>query len=343
MGPKPLAQAGRGVKAQVLRSLTRRPLVEVAGRKVDTREPSPYPPSCHGPRLPDEALVGREGGSDLMARLVGFIGNRPDLAARAIELEQRALLVRLPETSPPGWGVGFYQGGEVLLRRRPIDERTELSLVELTRDLRGDVVLVHVRDATVGAHRTENTHPFRYRQWLYAQTGTVHAFASLRQRLLESLPEFLQRDVRGETDSELVFHLFLSFLHDAGVLDRPDVTPEVAAEALRSTHALLDRLCAEEGQAPTSMNLMLSTPEYLIGLRRGAPMALRVFEGPGDIEQLFGQEGLSRMRLPDLASCRGQLLASDFGAEGPPPNWELVPSDTLVSLSRADARSMQRL
>src|SRR3954468_21426306 len=165
-----------------------------------------------------------------MARLVVFIGNRPDLGARVIELEGRALNVRRRPGVTPGWGVGFYQGGEILLKRRPIDDRAEISLVDLTSDIRADALVAHVRVATVGSLRTENTHPFRYRQWLFANTGTVDSFATLRGRLEESLPQFLARDVRGETDSELVFHLFLAFLHDAGQLDRPAV-PAAAASA----------------------------------------------------------------------------------------------------------------
>src|SRR5262249_38094684 len=127
-------------------------------------------------------------GGETMARLVGFIGNRPDLGARMIELEGRALAVRRKAPSdasstPPGWGIGFYQAGEILLKRRPIDDRAEINLADLTRDVRADTLLAHVRLATVGAPRTENTHPFRYRQWLFANTGTVESFASLRGRL----------------------------------------------------------------------------------------------------------------------------------------------------------------
>src|SRR3954469_25397337 len=151
-----------------------------------------------------------------MARLIGFIGNRPDLGARVIELEGRALNVRRRQGVTPGWGVGFYQAGEILLKRRPIDDRPEIRIDDLTRDVRADTLIAHVRLATVGAPRTENTHPFRYRQWLFANTGTVDSFTRLRGRLTEQLPPFLYRDVRGETDSELIFHLFLSFLHDQG-------------------------------------------------------------------------------------------------------------------------------
>ena len=277
-----------------------------------------------------------------MARLVGFIGNRPDLGARVIDLEGRALAVRRKPNVTPGWGVGFYQAGEILLKRRPIDDRAEISIADLTRDVRADALLAHVRLATVGAPRTENTHPFRYRQWLFANTGTVEAFSRMRGRLAEQLPQFLHRDVRGETDSELIFHLFLSFLHDAGQLDRPNVDPHAAHEALRGAITLIDGLCAEEGAPPTALNILLSNPEYLVAIHAGAAMGYRIFQGQRDLERLFGDGGLGRMRMPDYATSRLTLIASDFD-DGLPAEWTSVPERAIVTVNRSDDPVVEKL
>ena len=171
-----------------------------------------------------------------MARLIGIIGNRPDLAARVLAFESDALRARSKGT-PLGWGLGFYQGGEVLMRRRPIDERPDIDIAKLAGDVRADLVVGHVRQATIGALRTENTHPFRYRQWLFAQTGTVSEFDQVRERLIASVPEFLRSGIRGDTDAEVVFHVFLSFLHDAGRLNDGPVEGPLVREAMRSTLA----------------------------------------------------------------------------------------------------------
>jgi glutamine amidotransferase len=283
-----------------------------------------------------------------MARLVGFIGNRPDLGPRLIELEGRGLAVRRPPQdprapiTPPGWGIGFYQAGEILLKRRPIDDRAEINLADLTRDVRADTLIAHVRLATVGAPRTENTHPFRYRQWLFANTGTVESFGRLRGRLAEQLPAFLQRDVRGETDSELIFHLFLSFLHDAGELDRPLIEPAAARQAIRGAISLVDGLCAEEGAPPTALNVLITNPEYLLAVHAGAPMGYRVFEGQRDLERLFGDGGLGRMRLPDYATSRITLVASDFD-DGLPSGWTPVAERAIVTFTRSDAPVLENL
>ena len=80
-----------------------------------------------------------------MARMFGFIGNRADLGALVLASSAEVLRVRRPADQPLGWGIGFYQAGEVLLRRRPLDDREEIDLAEAAADVRADVLLGHVR------------------------------------------------------------------------------------------------------------------------------------------------------------------------------------------------------
>jgi glutamine amidotransferase len=271
-----------------------------------------------------------------MARLVGFIGNRPDLGTRILELEAKHLRVEPQLGSIPSWGVGFYQGGEFLLKRRPIDDRPSLDLRDMTHGLRADILLAHVRVGTVGPARTENTHPFRYRQWIFAQTGTINAFNTLRGRLTDSLPQFLLRDVRGETDAELLFHLFLSFLHDAGQLDRPQVSANTARSALRSSLALVDRLCAEEGHGPSALNLLVASPEFVLAVHGRDRMMLHELHGAKDLACILGDGGLGRMRLPDFAACRVSVVASDFENDESLAGWTQVPDRAIVTLTRTE-------
>lgn len=277
-----------------------------------------------------------------MARLVGFIGNRPDLGARAIALEGDKLGVnqKPADDTTPGslsWGIGFYQGGEILLKRRPYDDHRKIGFAELTKDIKADVLIGHIRTATVGSLRTENTHPFRYRQWLFAQTGTVPMFDSLRERLRDSLPQFLARDVRGDTDGELVFYLFLSFLHDAGALTRVDVAPGEVRAAIRSTIALVDRLSAEEGAEPTKLNVLIGCGDFLMAIRCGTAMGIRDMHGRSDMERLYGAEGLSRLKIPHLASCRLSLVASDFTEDRVPSAFTSVDERSTVTFTRTEA------
>jgi len=277
-----------------------------------------------------------------MARLVGFIANRPDLCNRFAVSERRVLCTHNPQGAPWGWGVGFFQSADVLLKRRPLDERRELALSDMIADVRSDLLIAHVRRGTVGGFRTANTHPFRYRHWLFAQTGTVDGFGELHHRLYDSLPGFLQRSVRGETDGEHLFHLFLSFLHDGGRLDSLVVPPDEACAALRATLALMDRMGREEGRDASQLNLLLACPDYLLAVRSGAKMGYRMLEGRADFEALYDEQGPEKLLMPDLEPCRLAVVASDFDDGLVPEGWTEVAGDAIVVFTRTDAPTMVR-
>jgi predicted glutamine amidotransferase len=269
-----------------------------------------------------------------MARMFGFIGNRSDLGARVLKSNAELLRVRRAPAEPLGWGLGFYQAGEILLRRRPIDDRDEIDLTEAAEDIRTDVLIGHVRRASVGALRTENTHPFRYRSWVFAHTGTIGGFEHLRERLLASQPEFLRRNVRGETDSECLFYLFLSFLHDAGHLDEGHVATTHVAAALRASIALVDRLSAEEGFGPNSGDILVTNGESMLAVHRNGVTGYRVLRGKFDIEDLLGEDGTRQARIPSIDSTHFTIIASEL--ETLPAGWTAVSERTVVTLSRTD-------
>jgi predicted glutamine amidotransferase len=289
-----------------------------------------------------------------MSRLVGFIGNRPDLGPRALSAERLVARLPGPDSGGTSWGLGFYQGGEILLKRRPIDDRRELPLGDLVKDLRADVLIAHVRAPTVGTLRTENTHPFRYRQWLFAHTGTIPGFQKLGSRLRDSLPQFLERDIRGDTDSEVLFHLFLSFLHDAGTLDRSQTDVAGVRAALRSTFSVVEQLCAEEGLRPQPSNLLVACSEHVIAVHgahadpkgggaSAAAMAYRRYATRGDLERLFGDSELGRLRVSDLGSARLTIVGSDFEDDRPPSDWTRLPSPSIATFSRTEAPQIEPL
>ena len=282
-----------------------------------------------------------------MARLFGLIGNRADLASRVLASEADALRVT-SKGHPLGWGVGFYQGGDVLIRRRPIDDVAQsangrVDVTKVAGDVRADVLVGQVRNATVGALRTENTHPFRYRQWLFAQTGTLPAFDAIRERLFGSVPEFLRSSIRGDTDAEILFYVFLSFLHDAGRLNEALNDPSHVRDALRSSVSVVDGLAAEVGAGESEINIIVSNGENLFAFNRGAPMGYRILAGKHDAEALIEDDLNLRRKTPELEQMHFALIGSDFDEDASPlavssptsqSRWKAVPERAIVTLER---------
>ncbi len=230
------------------------------------------------------------------------------------------------------------------MRRRPIDERRDIDVARLAADVRADLVVGHVRHATVGALRTENTHPFRYRQWLFAQTGTVSDFEQVRDRLVASVPDFLRSGIRGDTDAEVVFHVFLSFLHDAGRLNDGLVEPPLVREALRSSLAVIDGMTAEVGAEPVRLNLMVSNGDQLVAVHRSPTvMSLRVLGGKSDADAIIGDDPQLRRKIPELARMHFTVAASDFDDAPPNGRWKPVPDCAIVTMGRDDDPRIEAL
>jgi len=206
-----------------------------------------------------------------MGYLLTCMTNRAELLGDAIAGE-KASLVAPPIDSADGYGVGFYQAGEVLHKKRPHPADRPGDWNDVVAGVRAHLAIAQVRQATDGDRRADNTHPFRMRQWLFAHAGKLAGFEAIRTRLAESLPDFLRRNIRGDTDSEYLFHLLLSFIHDAGQLDATDGSDAAVVGALRSTTTLVDRLASEVGAQPGCLNLALTNGRQIFVMRRGTPV-----------------------------------------------------------------------
>lgn len=253
-----------------------------------------------------------------MGRLLGYMANRTDRLGDVLAEEREAVGVS-DDYRPDAWGIGFYQGGEVLHKKRPKIDEGPIDWEAVSGGVRSDCVVIHFRRATVGDFRADNTHPFRMRQWLFAHNGTVKGFAAIKDRLVESLPDFLRRNVRGSTDSEHVFHVLLSFLHDAGQLENPDADEKVVRGAIRSSVALLDRYCDEVGAPEPTLNLILTNGRTMYAVRRGAP--LHVAERAG-----LPSDGPS---ASEPGAFRYVMVFSD-GEKAPPGYSAVEPGSVLV-------------
>jgi glutamine amidotransferase len=198
--------------------------------------------------------------------------DRADLLGEAL-FEEREALNRALVKGADGCGAGFYQAGEVLHRKRPRPIDGQVEWAGVLDGVRSHLAIAHVRTATTG-QGAEDTQPFRMRQWLFAHVGEVTGFDMVRERLAQSLPDFLQRNIRGHSDSELLFHVVLSFLHDAGQLESVDVSNAAVVSALRSSVMLVDRHAKEVGAKPGSLTLALTNGRQLFALRRGQALAV---------------------------------------------------------------------
>ena len=235
-----------------------------------------------------------------MSHLVAYFGNEPENLSCALFLARSALYsksARGGQRANDGFGLGFVQGGDVLLRKRPRAETSEVDLYGLARDTRADAVVGRVGltqpdsggDRPAGSNpdasvRAEDADPFRFRSWLFGSVSDVSqaAFDSVRERVLESTPSFLRRNIRGLSPSEHFFHLFLAFLHDAGILDQPTPPPTAVHVALRNSLAFVDRLLVQSGSPSLKVALVATNGRCFVATGCAYPMRYLHVEGISD-------------------------------------------------------------
>jgi predicted glutamine amidotransferase len=139
-----------------------------------------------------------------MCRVFGCVAAEP-VSIRHELLEAENPLIRQSEEHDSGWGMAVYEragGGEPTLVRFPEAAHADDEFVRAT-ELRGRIFNVHVRRATMGELRLENTHPFCLGSYTLGHNGTILRY-----------PRLLQPGMRrpaGDTDSE---HLFNRLMHD---------------------------------------------------------------------------------------------------------------------------------
>lgn len=270
-----------------------------------------------------------------MSRVLALVGNRPDVCGVAAKKYAHLLQVET-HGQALGWGIGFYQAGEALLRRRPLDDRAVIEIGALN-DIASALIIAQIRTPEIGALRTENTPPFRYRDWLFAQRGTIADFGEIQAALLERLPDFLRCNKRGETDSEAMFYSFLSCLDEAVGVDRDRISAAQIRDALRAASARLDQLLERIGKPPASIDWFVSDGEQLVALHRTGTMMVRRLEAPEELEEVLPERPPGASMHP--FSC--SLLASGLGEV--PEKWARVERERLVTMNRTDAPAIEPL
>lgn len=166
-----------------------------------------------------------------------------------------------------GFGVGWYERN---LNREPAiftsvsPAWNNRNLRYLAPKIKSNCMFAHVRAATVGHVSEANCHPFHYGNFLMMHNGGIRDFDTMKRPLLGKLSDDRFRWVKGQTDSEHIFALFLDHLLDK--TDEPGL--DDFCIAFRMTFSDLQTLADRCGnEKPMFLNLMVTNGDVLAGSR----------------------------------------------------------------------------
>ena len=129
-------------------------------------------------------------------------------------------------TNGDGFGVGWYGAAPtpgVFHSTEPA--WNDKNLRELAGHVSSALFFTHVR-ASIGSDvQQTNCHPFRHGRWLWMHNGFIDGFTTIKRDLVLTVDESLYPEIKGQTDTEVLFYLALTF----GLEDDP---PDAVARAI---------------------------------------------------------------------------------------------------------------
>lgn len=258
-----------------------------------------------------------------MCRLFGMsVGERPAKATFWL-LDAPDSLAAQSHREPDGTGLGWFErDGKPRIAKQAIAAYQDAAFAREAREISSRTFVAHIRFASTGALKVQNTHPFEQEGRLFAHNGVIEGLDRLDAHLGDDLTL-----VKGDTDSERLFALITREIAARG----GDVEAGIAA-ACEWVAANLPLL---------AINFVLADAGDLWALRYPATHALHILERePG--------------RRLEHASELGTRIVSEHGAQRPlvvvaserldsDPGWRALRSGQLVHVPPSLAVSSRML
>ena len=128
-------------------------------------------------------------------------------------------------TNGDGFGVGWYGPEETPGVFRSVEPAwNDRNLRDLAEHIESPLVFAHIRASSGTAIQQTNCHPFRHGRWLWMHNGMISDFQEVKRDLALAVDPSLYSSIEGSTDSEVFFHLALTF----GLEDDPPAAVESA-------------------------------------------------------------------------------------------------------------------
>lgn len=218
-----------------------------------------------------------------MCRWLGYLGS--PIEPRELLYDPERSLIEQSRSHAPGMavpngdgtGLGWYGHRDVpALFRSASPAWADESLREIASEVSSPLFLAHVRAGTGTAVQQTNCHPFRYGKWLFVHNGYIADFTRVRRQLLMAVRDDLFDNIQGSTDSELMFHLALTF----GLEDDPIGGLERMAGFVESVGV------AAGVEAPLQMTIGLADGEKLYAARYASGPVVNTLHVSEDIESV---------------------------------------------------------
>jgi glutamine amidotransferase len=257
-----------------------------------------------------------------MCRWLAYSGS-PVLLEELLYGRQNSLIVQslhsrlgAEETNGDGFGIGWYGDQESPAVFHSIEPAwNDRNLRELAGHITSPLVFAHIRASTGSPVQQTNCHPFRHGRWLWMHNGFLDGFTKVKRDLTVAVDPELYPEIEGTTDSELMFHLALTF----GLEDDPP-------EAVARTIGLVESVGHEHGvEFPFQGTIATSDGERIWAFRYSSEGKSRSLFFSTDVRTLRALYPDNEM-LRDLGDESRLVVSEPLGDL--PGAWNEVPESS---------------
>lgn len=228
-----------------------------------------------------------------------------------------------------GFGVGWYDrmlGSEPAVFVSMTPAWSNRNLKNIATKIKSDCIFAHVRAASVGDSSESNCHPFHFKQFMMMHNGGVGGFEKIKRKLRRGLSDEIYDWVKGETDSQHLFALFLDKITKIGEA----YTDEDMTRCLTETVNEIEKMKIDAGVTETSyLNLVVSDGRSMVATRfisSNEEEALSLYYSTGS--RYICEEGVCRMEKADASEHAAMIVSeklTDFNTD-----WHQIPENHLV-------------
>jgi len=275
-----------------------------------------------------------------MCRLVAYMG-QPTLLENVLVKPKNSIVMqslRARETNlrtnGDGFGVGWYApsiSSDPALFTSISPAWNDRNLLNLTAKIQSPCFFAHVRSASAGGVTNFNCHPFVFGDWMFMHNGEIHNFTQLKRHMRHLLEDDIYNWIKGDTDSE---HLFALFLQLSKGRDLTNL--EVVGDVLQETMQRVGELILEYSKkGPSYYNICITDGKRIVATRYCTQLNKKTLT----MHYLVGYSPT----LQELWSTPSYVVVSSEKLNDLDVGWEEVPPQSMILIDENKAVSIRSL
>ena len=208
-----------------------------------------------------------------MCRFTAYIGNKKRFLSDVLSSPENSLLGQSQASRlgryrvhADGFGLGWYD--------REVDEEpavfrsiqplwNDLNFQSLSKKIKSNCFIGHVRSANIGDVNISNCQPFTNQTLLMVHNGDIHGFYSFKKNFVAHMTKDTFNLIRGNTDSEYLFQMICGIL----ATKNQTHTLENIFAAILDTFGLIHSLEAEHPEYYSRINMVITNGTDMLATR----------------------------------------------------------------------------